>query len=180
MGQIASCGEATSSDVRVSNVRKYSSTQAISPQYLNVFTSNWVRKFLRGLGIFAHSFVINVCLDQKIFVPFHYFFANCWSIKTLCDAGHSHFNIQQRHKQFCILDQLLNRTVQVFDRTLLQLLWKCNYLWPKNDTFKHLSSLDIDYLRYLRDTTFTGPNWYRLSLTATFILIRLTVASSVM
>ena len=31
---------------------KYSSTQAISPQCLNVFISNLIWRFLRGLGIF--------------------------------------------------------------------------------------------------------------------------------
>ena len=34
-------------------VCKFSSTQAISPQYLNVLTSNLIERFVRGLGIFA-------------------------------------------------------------------------------------------------------------------------------
>ena len=37
---------------------KFSSTQAISPQYLDVFTSNWLQSFLRCLGFFASKFVI--------------------------------------------------------------------------------------------------------------------------
>ena len=34
-------------------VCKFSSTQAICPRCLNVFTSNLIERFLRGLGIFA-------------------------------------------------------------------------------------------------------------------------------
>ena len=32
---------------------KFLSTQAISPQYLNVLTSNLIERFVRGLGMFA-------------------------------------------------------------------------------------------------------------------------------
>ena len=64
---------------------------------INVY---WVQRFLRGLGIFACTTLLN-WISQ--FFVFHYFSANCWSIKTFCDAAHSHFNIQQRHKQFCIV-----------------------------------------------------------------------------
>ena len=45
----------TSSDVRVS---KIIITQAISQQQFNVFTSNWVQRFLRGLGIFACTLLL--------------------------------------------------------------------------------------------------------------------------
>ena len=44
----------------IANVFKYSSTLAISPQYLNVFTSNWVQKFLRGLGIFVDTALLKM------------------------------------------------------------------------------------------------------------------------
>lgn len=61
--------------VRVSK----STTQVISPQYLNVFTSNWIQKFLKGLGTYIclHSFV---SLNQKytqFFATFCYFSENC-------------------------------------------------------------------------------------------------------
>ena len=64
---------------------------------INVY---WVQRFLRGLGIFACTTLLN-WISQ--FFVFHYFSANCWNIKTFCDAAHSHFNIQQRHKQFCVV-----------------------------------------------------------------------------
>ena len=41
-------------------VCKYPSTQAISPQCLNVFTSNLVKRFLRGLGIFPCTALLKI------------------------------------------------------------------------------------------------------------------------
>ena len=54
-------------------VCKFSSTQAISPQYLNVFTTNLIYK---GFGIFVCTAVLkNIRLDLKLhtiyFVIFH-------------------------------------------------------------------------------------------------------------
>ena len=139
-------------------------------------TSDWVQRFLRGLEIFVYSFDTIVCFDQKytkFLVIFHYLTINCWSIKTFCEAAHRHFNIQQRHNQFCILNSCQYRFLFW---TLLQLLQKGNYLGHKM-TFLNYQAYYIDYPRYLRDTTFTWLNWYTLSFAASFILIRLTVAS---
>ena len=122
------------------DVCKHSFTQAISPQYLRLFTSNWVQRFLRGLGIFVHtlSFVKNVCLDQKytqFFVAL--FFANCWSINILwfLFTVTSQFNKGTNS----ILDQLLNGMYRLLIGTFLQ---PPNYIYgPKMIFLKHLSSL---------------------------------------
>ena len=123
----------------------------------------------RSFGIFVHTALLKCLPWSKIYTIFRLIsLILCWSIKTFCDAAHSHFTIQQKHKQFCILDQLFNGMVRFLIGTLLQLLQKCNYLWPQND---------VNYIDYPRDTTFTGLTWRRLCFTVSFILIGLTVAS---
>ena len=46
-------------------VCKFSSTQAISPQYLNMCTSKLVQRFLRGLGIFACTALLKISAAIK-------------------------------------------------------------------------------------------------------------------
>ena len=60
--------------------------------------------------------------------------------------------------------------------TLLQLLWN---IYDHKMPFLSIYQAYIyeDYTRYLRATTFIGLNRYKLSFTASFILIVLTVAS---
>ena len=46
-------------------VCKYSSTQAISPQCFNVFTSNLIWRFFRGLGIFPCTALLKISASIK-------------------------------------------------------------------------------------------------------------------
>ena len=106
-------------------VCKFSSTQAISPQYLNVLTSNLVQRFVRGLGIFACTALLKISASPKNYTLFVTFLQ---IVKTFCDAAHSYFNIQQ----FSILGCLSDGMVQVFDRNLAPTSVLCNYLLPQN------------------------------------------------
>ena len=103
-GNVVVACNTTETCIEISEVPKecnFSSTQAISPQYLNVLASNWMQRFFRELGIFActTSFVTKYLPQSKIQAIFRHttLLINkyCWSIKTQCDAAHSHLNIQQ-------------------------------------------------------------------------------------
>ena len=69
-----------SSDVRVF---KIIFMRAISLQQFNVFTSNWVQRFLRGLGILACTLLLP---QSKV----HAIFCNLLKYKDImCDSAHS-------------------------------------------------------------------------------------------
>ena len=72
--------------IRIGNTSIKSSTQAISPHCLNVFTSNLIQRFLRGLGIFLCTALLKISASIKtthnFFVTSRYFSAICLSIKT--------------------------------------------------------------------------------------------------
>ena len=77
--------------------------QAISPQLLNVFTSNWIQRFLLvGLEIFAYTEKI-----QTLYCHILLLLCECRLevLKHCVDGAHSYFTIQQKYNQFCIPDQ---------------------------------------------------------------------------
>ena len=79
----------------VPKVCKYSSTQAISPQYSIVLTPNLIDRFVRGLGIYLLALLCKkISASPKNYTLFVTF--SLQIVKTFCDAAHSYFNIQQR------------------------------------------------------------------------------------
>ena len=84
-------------EVRVS--KSMSSMQAISPQYLDVFTSNWVQRFL-GLACTAL-----LKLSALIKIRHGSLFLEVLRLFVMVLTA-TYFNIQQRYNQFCILHLL--------------------------------------------------------------------------
>ena len=90
---------------------KISSSQAISLQYLIVFTSNWVQRSLRGLGMFAYTALLKCLPQSKLHTIFHHIFLFCKLLK------HWHFvilltvNSTFKYNQFW--------SVQIFDQNLV-------------------------------------------------------------
>ena len=127
---------------------KFSSSQAISLQYLIVITSNWVQRSLRGLGMFAYTALLKCLPQSKLHTIFHHIFLFCKLLK---------------HWHFVIL-LTVNST------------FKYNQFWSVQVFDQNLVPTPPEMILYT-ETTFIGLNWYRLSFTASFILIGLTVAS---
>ena len=55
---------------------------------LNLFTSNWVQRCLRGLGIFGYTASLKISASikntQNFWSNFITFLQNCWRINTFC------------------------------------------------------------------------------------------------
>ena len=118
------------------NAGKCSSTQAISPLCLNVFTSNLIQRFFGYISL--HTFVKNICLDQNYTQFFCHISLLFCKLLAFCDGAHRYFNIQQSTTSSVYQSCCPMGWYRFLIGTLLQLPRKCNYLWP---LFQHLSSL---------------------------------------